>query len=438
MIRNAHKLLGMLFVLSLAQVTYGQARIMINNDAYVTMAGGTAGTPIYVVVDNGNANAISTLGTGGNIVSEGEFNKVKWNLGTNTGAYTVPFYSQLAAAGQKIPLTVNITSAGTAGTGIDFSTYRTSGVGSGANTPLPSMVTHFTDAATGTVNNELFVVDRFWMIDAQGYTIKPDADLTIVYDNSAAEISSINTITETNLVAQRFNSTLNAWEGQTNQSGLHFGLGTLNTGARTIGPFSITAADFFEAWVLVDRTSILPVQMLDMNVICEGSKNVITWSTATETDNDYFTIYRSSDAVNFTAIGTVQSIINSSITTNYSYTDQSQLSGMVYYKIEQTDKDGTQESFQPLSANCSTTGTDIITHYSNGQELGINIQSGDDQDAILEILDAQGKLVYSNSQNLRKGLNQVVINHDHFAVGVYSLRLSTPDQSISRKVFLGN
>ena len=43
---------------------------------------------VFVVLDNGNTNALATSGTGGNIITKHENNQVKWNIGTNTGTYT--------------------------------------------------------------------------------------------------------------------------------------------------------------------------------------------------------------------------------------------------------------------------------------------------------------------------------------------------------------
>lgn len=430
-------LVSTILVFSVAIMGASQSRVVINNDAYITMSGGTAGTPIYLVVDNANTNAITTAGTGGNIVSEGEFNKVRWRIGTSTGSYTMPYYSQLNAAGMKIPYTLNITGAGVGGTHIDFSTYRTSGLGSGANAPLPSMVAHFLDAGTATVNNELFVVDRFWMVDATGYGTRPTTSMTIQYDNSAAEIASGNSLTESNLVAQRYNSTTDEWEGDPAMTQIYFGLGTLNTGSRTLGPFAVPANDFFETWVLVDRTMLLPVELLDMNVICNGVKNTIKWSTASETNNSHFLVERSTDGLNFSEIAQIQGAGNSSSQINYTYHDNDDVDGLVYYRLKQVDFDGEYSYSDVLVANCSEDGTDIITHYGNENSgTFLQIQSGTDQQGIINIYTVEGRLVNNSNHTLREGNNEVLLNTNAISAGIYMITLTTDDQTISRKVYL--
>ena len=92
-----------------------QTRLILNNDIYMVFKNN-----IELVVDNSAANAITTLGTGGNIISEAEFNRVKWNIVTAIGIYTIPFTK---SPGNKIPVTVNITTAGAGSGSILFSTY---------------------------------------------------------------------------------------------------------------------------------------------------------------------------------------------------------------------------------------------------------------------------------------------------------------------------
>jgi hypothetical protein len=59
----------------------------------IAMEGGTSVDPIYLVIDNPNADAITDAGAPGGpaIHSESEFNIVKWNIGAETGVYNIPF-----------------------------------------------------------------------------------------------------------------------------------------------------------------------------------------------------------------------------------------------------------------------------------------------------------------------------------------------------------
>jgi hypothetical protein len=66
-----------------------------------------------------------------------------------------------------------------------------------------------------------------------------------------------------------------------------------------------------------------------------NNKVDITWSTATETNNKYFTIERSANGTDFVAIGTVNGAGTSSSVNNYSFVDINPLTGVSYYRLTQ-------------------------------------------------------------------------------------------------------
>ena len=150
-----------------------QMRVVLNNNPYINIS-----SSAYLVIDNNNANAITTLGTGGNIISESETNVVKWNIGAATGNYIVPFATSSLV---KIPLAVNIVTAGVGASGsIIFSTYETA---TDANTAYPSDVSNMNSNCNN--NNALYAVDRFWRIDAGSYTTKPTPVINFGYNDAA-------------------------------------------------------------------------------------------------------------------------------------------------------------------------------------------------------------------------------------------------------------
>jgi len=101
---------------------------------------------------------------------------------------------------------------------------------------------------------------------------------------------------------------------------------------------------------------VMPVELLYFEGECTGEEEVkLKWATASETNNDYYTIEGSSDAVKFTSIGKVKGAGNSSSTNNYNY------SGVVkqdftYYRLTQVDFDGKTTIFNPIHVDCNQTG----------------------------------------------------------------------------------
>ena len=153
------------------------------------------------------------------------------------------------------------------------------------------------------------------------------------------------------------------------------------------------------------------------------------WQTASELNNDYFSIERSEDGINFNSIGTVNGAGNSSTVRNYELTD-SELSSVsiIYYRLKQTDYDGKYEYFGPVSISHSTNGDmQIFPTLNNGQFtiVGTNIP------AELSIYDAKGNLLDKQYINTYK---QTVSTS--LPGGVYLLQLQSETKTINRKIII--
>jgi hypothetical protein len=84
----------------------------------------------------------------------------------------------------------------------------------------------------------------------------------------------------------------------------------------------------------------LPIKLLNFNALAKGANIDVNWTTASENNNDYFNVQRSTDGVNFTSISTIHGAGNSSKILTYSSPDHRPLDGISYYRLKQTDYDG--------------------------------------------------------------------------------------------------
>lgn len=87
----------------------------------------------------------------------------------------------------------------------------------------------------------------------------------------------------------------------------------------------------------------LPVELVDFKVRYEEPHIRATWKTASELNNDYFTLERSLDGFNFSEVGRIAGKGTSHIMQSYSLTDEIPAEGRSYYRLKQTDFDGTYE-----------------------------------------------------------------------------------------------
>ncbi|MEO7080477.1 MAG: T9SS type A sorting domain-containing protein [Flavobacteriales bacterium] len=402
----------------------------------------------YLVIDNSNPNAITLAGTvTANvpiIKSETEFNKIRWATGTVTGTYIIPFASGTTTAGVAMPLTVQKTSGGSAGGSLIFSTYNSMGKGTVAandkwNNDLyrPTDVTHMHDVFTGLVNNSNNAIDRFWIIDAgeppYAYATKPAVNITFGFDNAEIGINGTpgNTLALSGgaLVAQRFNSGSGKWHDI-----LPLGTQTANTVGGAVPP---TPGDFYRSWTLSNSLLPLPITLVDWEGQCEGKQVVLKWTTASEQDNHHFTIEKSRDASEWAAIGTVPGAGNSSSMINYSFTDDG-AQGLAYYRLRQTDINGTTTVSNTIAAGCGTdNGTAIVNAWDDGTYLNLVVSSTLDAVYDLTLMDAQGKVMTTRaSQVINTGSTTLRVDKHGIATGIYMVQLFNSTNVMSRRVHL--
>jgi hypothetical protein len=203
-----------------------QGRLILNGGK-VTLANGAT-----VVIDNPASNAI-TRTTSGHIISEGENNILQWNIRTTTGTYTIPWGY---GSSNYIPLTFTKT-AGTGSGRFKFSTYHTTS----NNSVRPTGVTNLNGTTGADISS--FAVDRFWQINAIGYTTKPVLNNVIMsYVGSEYEVPNEISL-ESKLTAQRWNATTSSWVDYS--SG-----GVVNATANTVTIPSITATNLQPWWMV--------------------------------------------------------------------------------------------------------------------------------------------------------------------------------------------
>ena len=407
---------------------FSQGRLVMNDDGCIVISNGA-----YVVLDNSNANALTQTGTGGRIISEGETNRLRWNVSNATGTYVVPFYDNdnvpTSTATDEIPLTVTINAAGTAGATnhIDFSTYDGSWDN---NTYRPTGVTNMGNVTIPAANNSAKVVDRFWIIDANHAT-KPSVTLSFTYIDNEWSVAS-NSITEANLRAQRWNATAGDWDGF-----VYVPAGTINTATNIVSAVNAPAADFFRSWTLVDNTAPLPIELLSNEVECSEKNIVFKWTTATETNNDFFTIQRSIDGINFIEIGTIDGAGTSSSTLNYSYTDYNSFNGISYYRLKQTDYNGDNKTFGIITAqNCNSSDASVNAYNDQTGNIAILINTESTETYTATLFDAQGKKISGKLLETSKGVNNFHMDITNINTGIYFLTIDNGSSVTFRKIFV--
>jgi|GEM_PF-5588209 len=172
----------------------------------------------------------------------------------------------------------------------------------------------------------------------------------------------------------------------------------------------------------------LPIDLLSFELSKVGGNSLVQWVTASEVNNNYFTIERSADGKLYKSIGTVHGAGTSYERISYQLLDEEPLVGANYYRLRQTDFDGKYELFPPKLLVFEAGDLTRLTVYPNPNQglmmffNAINLEAGTYQ---LEILDMHAKLLYSELYEWTDNENSVKEIHWDNALpkGVYIIRL---------------
>ncbi|GAA4302376.1 hypothetical protein GCM10023183_14200 [Nibribacter koreensis] len=141
----------------------------------------------------------------------------------------------------------------------------------------------------------------------------------------------------------------------------------------------------------------LPVTMVSFTAKAQKGKVLLSWTTATEINNEYFQIERSEDGRNFTTLGKVKGNGNSNMLLNYTYQDLSPLTGTAYYRLKQVDFDGKFEYSKVVSTQmkASTSAAIAVKAYPNptSDVLILDLAHLSDAPIQVQVMDLNGHVL---------------------------------------------
>jgi hypothetical protein len=348
---------------------------------------------------------------------------VQWNTGTANGSYVIPFG---VSSTEIIPLTFQKTAGNS---NIRFSTRATSNT---ANTPwagISSVAAVANMNRYGSDSSVTSVIDRWWDITAMsGYNA---VTANIIFSYRAAENTlPVNPPYRTGpIAAQHWNGS--AWDPPV--------CSVCNNGVTSgIGSVTVSGANTFSPWILVAQPAPLPVELISFNaeVVPQGVE--LRWSTASEINNDYFTIERSTDAIHFENLLQKDGAGNSSQVLHYSALDKNPFQGISYYRLRQTDFDGTSSWSDAVSVFIG--GSDNVTIFPNpASDVVRIIFFGNMPEAYnsIELTDVLGKSVMSESILLSENDRTKILNTANLDKGIYLIHITNGSgTSIAQKIII--
>ena len=134
----------------------------------------------------------------------------------------------------------------------------------------------------------------------------------------------------------------------------------------------------------------LPIELISFDVISDGIFNILNWKTATEFNNNYFTIEKSFDGLEWKELCKVNGNGSSTSINNYSHRDLITNKTIIYYRLSQTDYDGTDKYYQIIYIDNSIDEKKIQKVFNI---LGIEVDKNSKGILILQYSDGSVKKV---------------------------------------------
>ncbi|MFD1551137.1 hypothetical protein DNU06_03935 [Putridiphycobacter roseus] len=193
------------------------------------------------------------------------------------------------------------------------------------------------------------------------------------------------------------------------QNNLRFTIGTINVSQT---PLPITLTKF-------------TADLINENLVA------LNWQTASEINNDYFTLERSSNGADWNSFEKVKGAGNSSTTINYEALDKTPFPGISYYRLKQTDFNGNNIYSESISVLINTENdihlfpnptTYLLTITGNAQEL-----------SVINIYNMLGQDVTNHIQKTVKSGAEIQLDLSELETGIYYIKTKSKSSKVVKE-----
>jgi hypothetical protein len=175
----------------------------------------------------------------------------------------------------------------------------------------------------------------------------------------------------------------------------------------------------------------LPVELIQFSGTCENYNIILSWSTASESNSDYFAVERSVDGLNWRIVAKVTAAGNSQSLLNYGVLlSKTSYVGDNYFRLQQFDIDGSNQKYMPILLDCEDKKEmlSVSPNPSNGNFV-IALHSTEAHLSKIEVIDFLGKTKFLKTVEIIKGFNQFFINEE-ISAGMYVIKITANDEML--------
>ncbi|MGZ4058614.1 MAG: T9SS type A sorting domain-containing protein, partial [Bacteroidia bacterium] len=357
----------------------------------------------------------------GDTPANGDFDREVAGVGSDTiqpGSVVGSNTSFASSVAGGLGITVN--------SGLDVGDYILAGYADPSNQQITTDVS----GMSGTANARW---ERVWYIDVTNTSTSINTNIEFDMSDGGVGALTLGTLSNYELLYRASNASGTAWTELTTASAI--------TGDKVqFNGYNLTLDGYYTIGTKNYPVSPLPIELLNFNAIMNNGKVDLNWTTATESNNNYFTIEKSKDGVDFETVTEIRAAGNSTATIDYTDQDPNPYSGISYYRLKQTDFNG-QYTYSSLAAVNYYFGEDGISIYPNpgspGSPINLDIKGLKDQEILVVLRDMSGKEFYSKVIiTSTDDQLEAIDTEQRLSAGTYIVIASSNNRVYSQKIII--
>jgi hypothetical protein len=202
------------------------------------------------------------------------------------------------------------------------------------------------------------------------------------------------------------------------------------TGSNLTGSITFLITDAcgrisFETRPISVSGSSLPVTLTSMWARSAREGVVLEWRTAEERNSDYFTLFRAGEDGRFGEVARIRASGNSNTPRTYGFVDKHPPAGKLLYRLSQTDRDGSNQVFDPVSVVVAGRVEELrMVPNPVNEGSGLSFYYDQTGEALVELTAVDGRKIKSKTIPLVPGLNRIPLSDfGTLSAGTYLARL---------------
>ncbi|MEY4604870.1 MAG: putative adhesin [Bacteroidota bacterium] len=177
---------------------------------------------------------------------------------------------------------------------------------------------------------------------------------------------------------------------------------------------------------------VLPVEFIDLMSSCDNNARLLTWSVASEHNNDYYTVEAGNHQGEFEVIATVGGAGNSSEELRY----QLPVRDAAYYRLSQTDYDGTRVELKTISAgSCADSGSEIV-YFDQLHAFDVFLVQTHGSHFEYELVNSVGQVIEHGSNSIENNKLQRIFLKSFCSDGMYFLHVTAGSVVLTEKFMI--